>query len=98
MGAISDHETMLARLGEVDAGRVDRDATIPAIESAGTARELPRISIDLQSTLPGKRGAGRADPPAVERDLEVVGTLGEGGMGRVLLARQHSLDREVAIK
>lgn len=31
-------------------------------------------------------------------DLEVIGTLGEGGMGCVLLARQHSLARDVAIK
>lgn len=31
-------------------------------------------------------------------DFEVMGVLGEGGMGRVLLARQKSLQRDVALK
>ncbi len=38
------------------------------------------------------------DLPAADRDFEVVGVLGEGGMGLVQLARQTSLRREVAIK
>lgn len=62
-----------------------------------TLRELPRISIDVRGTLSG--GEGQALTPGdTIRDIEVLETLGEGGMGRVFLARQHSLDREVAIK
>ena len=38
------------------------------------------------------------ETPAPERDLVVTGLLGEGGMGKVLLARQASLNRDVAVK
>ncbi|HRI69074.1 MAG TPA: protein kinase [Polyangium sp.] len=46
--------------------------------------ELPIISTD---SAPGSGG-----------DYEVTGVLGEGGMGRVVLARQRSLQRDVALK
>ena len=52
---------------------------------------LPPITIDRREEHSSGRRASTAD-------LEVRGTIGEGGMGRVLLARQRSLAREVAVK
>ncbi len=75
--------------------------TLVSPEHGGVAarvdRALPAISVDIQGSLAGAPQGRRAVAPP-ERDLEVVGTLGEGGMGRVFVARQHSLERDVAIK
>lgn len=58
-------------------------------------RPLPRITVDLRGSQPVKGGAPGEIRSA---DLEVRGIIGEGGMGRVFLTRQHSLDRDVAVK
>ncbi len=72
-------------------------ATLASARSPGvSSRELPRISIALRGSLSDH--APRLASSNDDRDIEVLSTLGEGGMGRVFLARQHSLDREVAIK
>src|SRR6188508_405611 len=49
-------------------------------------RALPTVVVARDAGAPG------------EADLVRLRTLGEGGMGRVELARQRSLGREVAIK
>ncbi len=52
---------------------------------------LPQISVDA-----GDATTAAPDAPAAE--FAIVSTIGEGGMGRVHLARQRSLDRDVALK
>ncbi len=71
---------------------------LPPPGAASPARdELPRISVAAATasapdvTVPQGRGSGNAD-------FEIYGLLGEGGMGRVHVARQRSLRRDVAIK
>lgn len=71
--------------------------TVPTGNARARSRDLPKISVELRGTLSESDG-GMRPPSTDERDLEVIATLGEGGMGRVFLARQHSLDRDVAIK
>jgi serine/threonine-protein kinase len=95
---VDSRTTVRARLAKLGIEPTQADArerlgaSRGAAPTAVTERALPQISVDLR--LPD---AALPSPPGAA-DLEVTGLLGEGGMGRVLLARQHSLDREVAIK
>src|SRR4029079_16270173 len=69
------------------------DATIVAIPGTAPPRVLPRIDV-IES-----RADDSAAPAAdLGPDLVVIRALGEGGIGRVQLARQRSLERDVALK
>ncbi len=74
-------------------------AAVPPVPSPGvTLPELPYLPV-ARLAAGGVAPAGSARGADLrDVDLEVAGVLGEGGMGRVLLARQRSLRREVAIK
>ena len=69
--------------------------TIAATPAEIEPRGLPRISVDLRASMDAHASSPASGSGA---DLEVRGVIGEGGMGRVLVARQHSIDRDVAIK
>ena len=56
---------------------------------------LPRIALSGAAVRAAERAESEGGAPA---DFEVLRILGEGGMGRVHLARQRSLGRDVAIK
>jgi len=71
-------------------------SSAPASHLDDPPDSLPHISLapEGEEALPS---AARW-PVAKGPDLEIVGVIGQGGMGRVLAARQRSLRREVALK
>ncbi len=72
------------------------EATIRSAESSLPPVEVERDDLPRLSLTPPATRDEVA--PVLHRDLVVTGLLGEGGMGRVLLARQASLGRDVAVK
>ncbi len=88
---------------EVDLGRTLRpadaetDVTLAgpvAGQPSSPGPTLPRLTW-TDATAPGDPSVPLPDPSA---EFTLVSLLGEGGMGRVHLARQRSLRREVALK
>ncbi len=77
------------------------DLTLPEGDLDKTIRpDLPLEASGGQelSTLPMLALGEEREDGQGEQDLQVIGELGQGGMGVVKLARQRSLRREVAVK
>jgi eukaryotic-like serine/threonine-protein kinase len=95
MTGVADDETRFAaRATVLAASDTAIGATIratPDLLSDFDPEVLPRISL-------GPRQAGDGRLVQASSDLTLRSTLGEGGMGRVHLAEQRSLARDVAVK
>lgn len=65
-----------------------------SLRSSRDSGSRPRTMQTIHERAIGEAG----DPRAPGTDYQIVGTLGEGGMGVVYTARQASIDREVAVK
>ncbi len=76
---------------------VPLDQTIVAAPDLSAWSALPPISVSEANEDAPTQTEGTGPGPTLP-DLVVLRPLGEGGMGRVQLARQRSLQREVALK
>jgi len=97
----SDRDTGAAQLHETLAGDpsgpVEIDDTLPGDDPAPSSDESPETG----STSPPERASGAPADADLEfgRDrYERLEELGEGGMGKVLLARDEVMRREIAVK
>lgn len=74
---------------DLRAGEATKTSGPPTLAAPISVSDLPSVPV---TTTPASQGT------PIATDFEVRGILGEGGMGRVLLARQKSLQRDVALK
>ncbi|HEX5061490.1 MAG TPA: serine/threonine-protein kinase [Kofleriaceae bacterium] len=98
-----DAQAEYVRKLAMDDALLARDVAELLAHDRAAGSTLERAADELANTQTAPLGAVTSavvrggDLDGVQ-DLEPVAELGEGGMGRVLLARQRSLQREVAVK
>ncbi len=94
----SDERMLETRLATVElpagpgaawlANTIRHDSLEQAVAATIAVAALPHVSLQMDSTAPQNAAS----------DLSLTSILGEGGMGRIHLARQRSLERDVAVK
>lgn len=94
--------TMMDTPGSRSAGAPAGSGSAPPFSGSGSQRIVaPGEGAESNLVIQSRTFAGEELPPlppGVRPDYEVMKRLGKGGMGVVTLARQTSVDREVAVK
>jgi tetratricopeptide (TPR) repeat protein len=87
--------------GDADAAALEREAARDAFSRLGAAADLARTPTPLERTVDARAVTRVSEQPGagwvIDGKLEIVGRLGEGGMGSVYAARHRLLGRDVAV-
>jgi hypothetical protein len=87
-------EDLAGRVSMLWSGKLGSDASPRTSLKAASRAAEGEVNVTIQSRVLRRPGPAEMS----KADYELLNTLGEGGMGVVLMARQASIDRLVAVK